>query len=199
MTGTPYPSDVPIARTSIVAVAISASLLVTGCSGDDDSPSDSSNASQSSSGDATGAAGTLLQAGLDQMATGQDKAARTTFENVLSLDPDNLYALYNLGVIAQRAGKSDEALDFYDQALGVQDDYTPALFNKAILLEKTDLDQSIQIYRQVIGIDDTMAAAYMRLGFALVHLGKHKEGAEFLEQGIALDPSMTEIEAPNYE
>ena len=188
-----------IARPCIVAVAISASLLVAGCSGDDDSPSDSSSTSQSPSGDATDAAGTLLQAGLDQMATGQDKAARTTFENVLSLEPDNLYALYNLGVIAQGAGKTDEALDFYDQALVVQTDYTPALYNKAILLEKTDLEQSIQIYRQVIGIDDTMAAAYMRLGFALVHLGKNEEGAEFLEQGIALDPSMTEIEAPNYE
>ncbi len=51
----------------------------------------------------------------------------------------------------------------------------------------------------MIGIDDKMAAAYMRLGFALVHLGKDDEGSEFLTQGIALDPSMTEIEAPSYE
>ena len=153
----------------------------------------------SPTGEATDAAATLLQTGLDQMAAGDETSAKTTFENVLSLDPENLYALYNLGVIAQNAGETDEAMDYYDQALVIQTDYTPALYNKAILLEKTDLDQSIQLYRQVIGIDDTMAAAYMRLGFALVHQGKEDEGAEFLEQGIKLDPAMTEIQAPSYD
>ena len=140
-----------------------------------------------------------MQSGIEQLTAGQDKAAQTTFENVLALDAENLYALYNLGVIAQNAAKTDEARDYYDRALVTQPDYAPALYNKAILLETIDLDESIQLYRQVIGIDDQMAAAYMRLGFALVHLGQTEEGEGFLGQGIALDPAMEKVEAPRYE
>jgi Tfp pilus assembly protein PilF len=183
-------------RTALAGV-LAVALLLAGCS-DDDPESKDSPSSQSAPGDADAVA-TLVQSGIDQLNAGQDKAARTTFENVLALDAENLYALYNLGLIAQNAGKPDGALDYYDRALVVQADYVPALYNKAILLETTDLDQSIQLYRQVIGLDDQMAAAYMRLGFGLVHLGQTEEGEGFLEQGIALDPAMEDVEAPKYE
>ena len=117
---------------------------------------------------------------------------------MLAIDPENLYALYNLAVISDGVGDDDVALDYYDRALAAQPDYVPALYNKAIILETGDLDQSIALYRQVIEIDDQMAAAFMRLGFALAHQGKPDEAAKFLQEGIALDPAMTEIQAPSY-
>jgi Tfp pilus assembly protein PilF len=183
---------------------------MTGC-GDDDKepgPSPSSTVSSESSGESSGesseaspdsAVDTLVQSGLDQLAAGDSEAARTTFENVLAIDPGNLYANYNLAVIADGADQDDEALGYYDQALATQPDYAPALYNKAIILETRDLDQSIELYRQIIEIDDQMASAFMRLGFALIHQGQPDEGTEFLEQGIRLDPAMKEIQAPSYE
>ena len=182
-------------RSSALAAIVATALLLSGCS---DDPSDDVAPGSAASADAD-AATTLIQTGLDQMAAGDDSAARTTFENVLALDPANVYALYNLGVIAQNADSSDEAIDYYDQALVAQPDYTPALYNKAILLETRDLDQSVQLYRQVIGVDDQLAAAYMRLGFALVHLGETEEGEGYLEQGIMLDPAMKDVDAPRYD
>src|SRR5690606_13517757 len=110
------------------------------------------------------AVSTLVQNGLTQLSAGQDTVARTTFENVLELDPENLYALYNLGVIAQDGGDADTAVDYYQRALAQQGDYVPALFNLAIALETTDLDRSVELYRQVLDLDEEMAAAHMRLG-----------------------------------
>ena len=47
--------------------------------------------------------------------------------------------------------------------------------------------------------DPEMAAAHMRLGFALIHLGQVAEGEEHLGKGLSLDPSMAEVEAPSYD
>ena len=178
-----------------LAAVLTSALLLASCSHDE--PAGEPNGSESSSA-AGDAAATLIQTGLAQLSAGQDKSARLTFENALAVDPENLYALYNLGVIAQNAGRDDPALEFYDRALVSKADYAPALYNKAIIVEATDLEESVQLYRQVIGIDDQLAAAHMRLGFALVHLGQTDEGEGFLEQGIALDPAMADIEAPSY-
>lgn len=166
-----------------------------GCS-DDPSPEPAADAAASA--DALAAA-TLLQSGLDQLAAGRAKAARTTFENALTLDPDNVHALYNLGLIAQNADRPRAAVDYYDHALRVRADFVPAIFNKAIALETTDLEQSVDLYRRVVALDDRMAAAHMRLGFALLHLGDTAEGEDHLERGIALDPAMRMVDVPRYE
>ena len=55
------------------------------------------------------------------------------------------------------------------------------------------------MYRKAVEVDPTMAAAFMRLGFALVHLGETDEGSTFLEEGIRPDPSMADVDAPAYD
>ena len=140
-----------------------------------------------------------MKKGLQQLAAGKDAAAKATFENVLTIDPENLFGWYNLGLIAQRAGDDEKAIANYDKALAIQADYVPALYNKAIQVETRDLDEAIQLYRQVISIDDQSAAAHMRLGFALVHQGETDEGQGFLAKGIVLDPAMAKIDAPSYD
>lgn len=39
----------------------------------------------------------------------------------------------------------------------------------------------------------------MRLGFALVHLGRTEEGEKHLAKGLELDPSMKDVAAPDYD
>jgi tetratricopeptide (TPR) repeat protein len=183
-------------------------LLVGGCSDDEDRPSDAGSESASPSGTAASespseddvlSAAILVEDGLDKLIVKDVATARAAFEEAAALDPGNLYAHYNLGVLAQRDLDDAAALAFYDRALAIQADYAPALFNKAIILETSDLDQSIELFRQVVELDPTMATAFMRLGFALVHQCERGEGKKLLEQGISLDPRMEKMEAPNYK
>jgi Tfp pilus assembly protein PilF len=141
----------------------------------------------------------LVQTGLDQLAAGNRKAARGTFANVLALDPDNTLGHYNLGVIEQQTGDEVAAMASYDAALATTPDHVPSLFNKAILTEELDLPGAVELYRTVVEIDDQRAAAFMRLGFALVHLGERQDGEAALEEGLRLDPSMARVEAPTYD
>jgi Tfp pilus assembly protein PilF len=184
-------SAVSLRSRAAAAVAVLALVLVSaGCSGDDEP------AASSESADAVT---TLVDSGLASLTAGDASAAKVTFENVLDLDPDNLYAHYNLGLIAQQSGDDRAAITSYDAALEADPDYAPALYNKAILTEATDLDAAVELYRKAVEADPELAAAYMRLGFALVHLGQTDEGSEFLEEGIQLDPTMVDVKAPSYD
>jgi Tfp pilus assembly protein PilF len=169
------------------------SMFLLGCSEARDDPSE-----PASSTAAAGATDALVQSGLDQLAAGDRTAAATTFENVLTIEADNLYALYNLGLIAQEDGDPTSAAEYYDRALEVDADHTPALFNRAILTEAADVQAAIAAYRRVVEIDPGFAPAHLRLGFALIHTGETREGRDLVRRGIALDPSLADVESPSY-
>ncbi len=180
------------ARTVLASLLVVAALGA-GCS---DDTSDSGKKDQSS---AASAVETLVATGVSQLESGDTGAASGTFNSVLALDPENLLAHYNLGLIAQQREDAAAAISHYDQALAANGEYGPALYNKAILLETTDLEGAVELYREAIEAQPEFAPAHMRLGFALVHLDRTDEGEEHLEKGISLDPSMREVAAPDYE
>lgn len=182
-------------RSLPATLALMGLLLVTGCSGGD---GDDGAAPTSAASTSASAADTLVATGLEQLAAGDSATAKATFENVLEIDPGNVYAHYNLGLIAQDAGDDARAVKEYDAALETEPDFTSALYNKGIALETTDLDTSVELYRQALDLDPKLAAAHMRLGFALLHLGETDEAEEHLATGVKLDPSMAEVEAPTY-
>lgn len=68
-------------------------------------------------------------------------AAEADFQAALKKDPNAYQALYNLGVLADRAGKESEAIRYYRRALGVLPDYEPAARGVA----------TIQIRRKQVG------------------------------------------------
>lgn len=182
----------------LALLSILAAVGLSGCSGDgsDDKPSSAKSSAKSSA--SLSAADTLVQTALKQREAGDDAGARATFANVLELDPDNVYAHYNLGLLAQESGDDALALEQYDAALKTDPAFTSALYNKAIVLETDDLDAAVELYRRALAIDPDLAAAHMRLGFALLHLGKTEEAQEHLSTGVRLDPAMADVEAPSY-
>src|SRR5690606_5964049 len=64
--------------------------------------------------------------GLRAAQGGNLDAARAAFQRALDADPRAFKAAYNLGVVAQRSGQVDQALDHYRAALRIQADYEKA-------------------------------------------------------------------------
>ena len=64
------------------------------------------------------------------------------------------------------------AIKYYDKALASDPEYTPALYNKAILLEPDDLEAAVAIYEQILTIDPKASTTYLRLSFAYDTLGR---------------------------
>jgi len=173
----------------VVAVALAAGLSA--CGGHGGTPSAESSASLSP-------ADQLVSTGLSQLKSGDTTAAKATFASALALDPKNVYALFDLGLIAQDAADPATAKTYYEAALASQPDYAPALYNEAIVLERTDLGKSVALYQHATRADPTMAAAYIRLGFALAHLGKTDQAAAARAKGLALDPTLASAPTPSY-
>ncbi len=182
----------------IAAMALAACLLATGCTSEPGQGEDGDAIKVASSTEVKVTIDSLIKTGIAQTAAGKLDEARTTFDAVYDLDPDNVYALYNLGYIAQSQGRRDEAVARYFDALAVRPSFSPALFNLAFLTEPKDLDVAISLYRRVIAKDAENAAAYVRLGYALVEVGRNMEGKKMLAEGLQLDPSLAEVQPPSY-
>lgn len=76
--------------------------------------------------DMSSSARSRFQEGVRAAAGGNISAARSAFEGALSSDRNAYKAAYNLGVLADRQGQENRALDFYRQALRIQGDYERA-------------------------------------------------------------------------
>jgi tetratricopeptide (TPR) repeat protein len=175
--------------------------LVAGCaSGKNDASSPTTvNASGTAAGITTvnsTAVETLLKQGLSQAQAKQLGQAEDTFNNVLLLDPKNVYALYNLGVIDQTQNNSAGALTYYNEALRADSTYTPAMYNKAIILEASDLDAALSLYKQIVAINPTASTAYLRMAFVYAKQGDSQKAEEARDKAIALDASLAKYPLP---
>ena len=186
-----------LSSAAIIAVLLGLGTACSDSGKDDDSkPSGSSSSSSTESGDPNdpnsleAKVNTLIQDGIAQANAGDFTTAQTTFNNVLVIDPGNKFALFNLGVIEQTNNRPAQAIKFYDKALASDPAYTPAMYNKAILLEPDDLQGAVAIYEQILTIDPKASTTYLRLSFAYDTLGDAAKAEEMRQKAIELDPSL---------
>lgn len=138
----------------------------------------------------------LLRSGIHQAQQKRWATATTTFHSVLSIDPRNLYAWYDLGVIAQAKSDAALALSYYDQALASDGTYTPAMYNKAIVLENSRPKQAIALYSQIIAIDPRASTAYLRMAFVEAELGDLSHARVADARAVAIEPSLARYHLP---
>lgn len=137
-----------------------------------------------------------LQAKIDEGVAAQ-KAGRTDeaerlYEEVLSNDPTNKLANFNLGVAAQVAGDMEKAESFYEKSLEADPVFLPALFNLAILQERTDRnEESAETYRRLLEEYPDNGPAHLNYAFLLTQkLNKPDEGREEFRKALENDPTL---------
>lgn len=137
-----------------------------------------------------------LQAKIDEGVAAQ-KAGRTDeaqrlYEEVLSNDPNNKLANFNLGVAAQIAGDMEKAESLYQKSLDADPKFLPALFNLAILKERTDRnEQSAETYRRLLEEYPDNGPAHLNYGFLLVDkLNQPDEAREEFKKAVENDPTL---------
>jgi tetratricopeptide (TPR) repeat protein len=139
----------------------------------------------------------LLQVGIQRANQKDWSGATTTFQDVLAINPGNVYALYNLGVINQIQSDPAGAIGFYDKALAASKTYTPAMYNKAILLEESNPQQALSLYQQVVKINPQASTAYLRMAFVQAEQGDLGAAQVSYAKAIAIDPSLGKYPLPS--
>jgi tetratricopeptide (TPR) repeat protein len=136
-------------------------------------------------------AATLLQKGLQEARAGKLDDAKDHFRAVLEQDPQNIYAHYNLGYIAQTKGDRAEAEKEYALALATDHNYEPALYNLAnAVAADGNMQAAIGYLRRAIGVNDNDANAHFNIGLLLRRTGQSREGNLQIQYAVQLDPSL---------
>jgi hypothetical protein len=138
----------------------------------------------------SGPAQALLQEGIAADAKGNLALARNDFGAILSVDPANTDAYFDLGVVDQKAGLSALAATEYRQAFFLNPTFAPALFNLAILTASTSPSKAIALYRQILTIKPDDPNTEFNLGILLVRTGQSVEGQAMLAKAIHTNPSL---------
>lgn len=168
---------VPVSIAALLTIAVVAGLVVLRTdTGDEPSPS-------------------ALEEALVLQGQGDLDGAANLFAEVVDDEGDNLYALYNLGLIAQTRGHAEDAIVMYERALQEDRTYGPALFNSALAhLENGDSATAANRLATLLEVDPNNAQAMFQLGLILVADGDLEQGTELLNLAVSLDPSLRPAE-----
>ena len=128
---------------------------------------------------------------------GKLNEARLTYLKILKDQPLNKFAYYDLGDLYQSVGQSNDAAAAYEKALLIDPNYSPALFNLAVLDTATDPNGAIRLYKHVEKVSPKLASAYFNLGLLYLHINNTKDGDAQLIKAVALDPSLYSHIPPN--
>ncbi len=118
--------------------------------------------------------------GDDLIRAGKFAEAAASYRAVLEDDPANPtaqsrlgYAHYNLANALGRAGRLDEAITAYREAVAANPDFADGYNNLGLALaERRDFDAAVAAFRRAIALDPNLAAARNNLGNALRALGE---------------------------
>lgn len=185
-----------LGRLAVSAWLVAAALALVGCGGRTHVESTTNSSTTKSAQPPTNSAAALLNTGIAQATAKQYQQAETTFHDVLVLSPNNKFAWYNLGLIAQVENRASEAAADYSKAVSIDPKYTPAMYNKAILLEHTDVHSALALYQQITAINPKAATAYLRESFVYGRLGDKSKAKQARSQALALDPSLSTVTSP---
>jgi len=185
-------------RLALVFTALIISgLALTGCGSGSGNRGSSAQTSSSASAQASANSVTaLINTGIAQANARQYPQAETTFRDVLVLSPRNKFAWYNLGLLAQVQNRPSAAIADYTEAVGTDPNYTPAMYNKAILLEGTNPHSALALYERITSINPKAATAFLRESFVYTRLGDKVQAAQARARAVALDSRLKTITTP---
>ncbi|TFG13900.1 MAG: tetratricopeptide repeat protein [Promethearchaeota archaeon] len=76
------------------------------------------------------------------------------FKKIITLEPENYKAHYNLGIAYFNLGRIENALASYNEAIKIKPDYKHCYYNIGLVFEsKNDLKQAISYYNKALDID----------------------------------------------
>jgi Flp pilus assembly protein TadD len=121
------------------------------------------------------------------------KSALTIWQDTVEKYSSNARAHSNLGLALDQAGRLQEAIGHYEQALRLKPDYAEAHYNLGIALGRLGRGpEAIAQFEQALQLDPDYAKAHNNLGLALVSVGRLPEAMGHWEQALRIAPDFVE-------
>jgi tetratricopeptide (TPR) repeat protein len=111
------------------------------------------------------------------------------FSHTVAVTTDNVVAQVNLGIALAEAGRTEEALGHYREALRLNPQESDALTNTGIVLAAQHRDpEAIALFERALRMTPGSAAAHYNLATALQRAGRDAEAVRHYRQALAITP-----------
>ena len=123
------------------------------------------------------------------------KQAEQAFQQVLSTNPADVDALYNLGTLYLRSNAPGEARSHLEQALKLRPDYPEAWNNLGMLAaEQGNSEEAIRNFQRSLKLRPNYGIALLNLGNVYRRQGDFVEAEELLKRAEVSEPRNPEVD-----
>lgn len=126
--------------------------------------------------------------GVRAASAGRVAEARRAFQRALSEDRNAYQAAYNLGVLADRSGNTNRALDYYRQALRIQSDYEKAAEGMVtIFLRRGSVPEALAFVEPLARANPTNLELQALYAEVLVRAERYDQAMEAARRALRCD------------
>jgi tetratricopeptide (TPR) repeat protein len=135
-----------------------------------------------------------MQHALDAFQRGETTEADRLCRLLLGVQPDYFDALFLAGLIAEQAGRSDQAVEFLSKAVTANPNVAEAYYNRGVALGHAGRsEEAVASYDQAIALKPDYVDAFFNKGVTLAGLGQPTQAIESYDRAIAFNPSVAEV------
>lgn len=134
-----------------------------------------------------------IELGLSHHNAGDLAQARSVYEQILQVDPEQPVVLHLLGVVAHQLDDNPKALELIKKAVKIKPDFAEAHSNLGLVLDAMERPkEAVDSYRKALKANPNHADAHCNLGNALTTLGKRKDAVASYKKALELAPDFVE-------
>jgi protein O-GlcNAc transferase len=112
---------------------------------------------------------------------------------IVQADPNHVYAINLLGLVAQKLNRHDLAVEQFQKAININDNIALFYYNLGTSLYPLGrIDEVIKAQKQAVAINSTYAEAYSSMGNAFTEIGEMDEGLWCLQKAIEIKPDFAD-------
>ncbi len=136
----------------------------------------------------------FLKKAIDSHVEGDLESAKKGYQSLIDEKSLNKIPYSNLASIYIKENRLENARELLRIALSIDPEFTDALLNLGIVLEKLNngrLNESFDCYQKIIEIDPNHAEAYCAMGAVLMKQGSKDKADESYQRTLAINPQHT--------
>ncbi len=111
------------------------------------------------------------------------------YDKAIEIEPNNVAAWYNKGLVLDGLNRYDEAIQCYDKVIKIDPNYVNAWITKGLALGALNrYDEAIRYYEKAVEIEPYNAGAWNWKGDAFCRLNRYDEAIWCYERAIEIEP-----------